>query len=110
MITITPAAADQIRTSADQGGNRDLAMRIAAKRNPDGSIHYGMGFDEQRKDDDVVIPIQGLEIVIDPQSNELMDEATMDFVELEPGQFNFIFMNPLDPNYMPPKKKRKKTS
>jgi len=46
-------------------------------------------------------------IFIDPQSHELLEDATLDFVELEPGQFNFIFMNPLDPNYSPVKKSQK---
>jgi iron-sulfur cluster assembly protein len=26
----------------------------------------------------------------------------MDFVEIESGQFNFIFLNPKDANYSPP--------
>jgi iron-sulfur cluster assembly protein len=26
----------------------------------------------------------------------------MDYVEMEPGQFHFIFLNPKDPNYQPP--------
>ena len=30
--------------------------------------------------------------------------ATLDFVELEPGDFQFIFLNPNDPNYVPPVK------
>jgi len=32
----------------------------------------------------------------------LLDQATMDYVEIEPGQFHFIFLNPKDPNYRPP--------
>ena len=39
MITVTPSAADQIRLSARQGRMEGLPMRIAATRNPDGSIH-----------------------------------------------------------------------
>jgi iron-sulfur cluster assembly protein len=26
----------------------------------------------------------------------------MDYVEIEPGQFRFIFLNPKDPHYTPP--------
>jgi iron-sulfur cluster assembly protein len=32
----------------------------------------------------------------------LLDEAIMDYVEIEPGQFHFIFLNPKDANYQPP--------
>ena len=31
-----------------------------------------------------------------------MEGATLDYVEIEPGDFNFIFMNPNDPSYVPP--------
>jgi iron-sulfur cluster assembly protein len=41
--------------------------------------------------------------MVPPDSVELLKGATLDFVELEPGQFNFIFMNPNDPEYVPPK-------
>ena len=35
-------------------------------------------------------------------SAELLDNTVLDFVELEPGKHQFIFMNPNDPGYTPP--------
>lgn len=102
MITITPAAAEQIRASAKQGGMQDLAMRIAAKRDPDGSIHYGMGFDDNKHEGDLHLSVEGLDVVISETSKILLDGATLDYVELEPDTFQFIFMNPNDVNYVPP--------
>lgn len=102
MITITPAAADQIRTSADQGGTQGLAMRIAAKRGPDGSIHYGMGFDDNERDGDIHVTSSGIDVVISDASKVLLDGMTLDYVEIEPETFQFIFMNPNDVNYVPP--------
>jgi len=64
MITLTPAAAKQIRASAEQGDMQGLAMRIAAKRNPDGSLHYAMGFDDTRLEGDMHIDADGIEIVV----------------------------------------------
>ena len=89
MITITPAAAEKIQASAAEGDMQGLAMRIAAKRNPDGTIHYGMGFG-------------GVDVVIGESSHLLLEGTTMDFVEIEPGTWQFIFMNPNDANYSPP--------
>ncbi len=60
MITITPAAARQIQRSAQQGQMEGLAMRIAARRNPDGTIHYGMGFDDKPADGDLRITLKAL--------------------------------------------------
>ena len=102
MITITPAAAAQIRTSATEGNMDGLPMRIAAKRNPDGSIHYGMGFDDNQLENDTLVTSEGVEIVIAETSKVLLDGLTLDYVELEPGAFQFIFQNPNDVNYAPP--------
>ena len=104
MITITPAAAEQIRRSATQGGMEGLAMRIAAKRNPDGSIHYGMGFDDSEHEADLHIDSEGIDVVVSETSKILLDGTTVDYVEIEPDTFQFIFMNPNDVNYVPPEK------
>ena len=79
-----------------------LAMRIAAKRNPDGSIHYGMGFDDQQIEGDIHITSAGIDVIIGETSKLLLEGTTLDYVELEPGEHQFIFMNPNDSNYKPP--------
>jgi len=101
MITITPAAAEQIRASARHGQMTGMAMRIAATQNPDGTLHYGMGFDDNRMDGDVHINSEDIEIVVSESSMQLVQGMTLDFVELEPGASQFIFMNPNDPNFKP---------
>jgi len=104
MITITPAAAEQNRTSATQSNMEGMAMRIAARREPDGSIHYGMGFDDDIQDNDVRLTSEGISIVVSEASGVLIDGMTLDFVEIEPGSYQFIFLNPNDANYVPPGK------
>jgi iron-sulfur cluster assembly protein len=101
MITITPAAAAQIKLSADQGKAEGMSLRIAATRNDDHSIHYGMGFDDS-KENDVTVTAKDIEIIVSKSSAELLKDTTIDFVELEPDKFQFIFMNPNDPNYKAP--------
>jgi iron-sulfur cluster assembly protein len=104
MITITPAAADQIRAAAAQDNLDGLAMRIAARREPDGSIHYGMGFDDEIREGDIQLTSAGIDLVVSQASGILVDGMTLDFVELEPGSHQFIFLNPNDVNYVPPGK------
>jgi iron-sulfur cluster assembly protein len=70
-------------------------LRIAAKIE-DGEIVYGMGFDDEREDD-AVIEASGVTLLIAPHSQELLAGATLDFVELHPGEFQFIFINPNEP-------------
>jgi len=101
MIIVTPAAAAQIKLSAEQGKAEGMSLRIAASKNDDNSIHYGMGFDDS-KEDDVTIAAGDIEIIVSTTSAELLKDTTIDFVELEPEKFQFIFMNPGDPNYKAP--------
>jgi iron-sulfur cluster assembly protein len=101
MITVTEQAAEQIRIAARQGGAEGMALRFAGKRNPDGSIAYGMGFDEPGEDD-IQLTSNGIGIVVSPANVELLNGMVVDYVELKPGEFRFIFMNPNDPTYRPP--------
>jgi len=102
MITLTPVAAEQIRKSAAESNSSDLPLRIAAKRESDGTINYGMGFADQHDQNDLSFNTEGVTIVIAPVSLELIKGMTIDYVELEAGQSNFIFLNPNDPNYVAP--------
>ncbi len=102
MITITPAAAQQIKVAAKEGRMEGMALRIAAQRSADGTIQYALGFDDASRADDTRITAEGIELVVAPTSTILLEGTTLDYVELEKGKFEFIFMNPNDPNYRPP--------
>lgn len=102
MFTITPAAAEQIRHSAKQGQMEGMPLRVAVRQDTDGSYQYAMGFADAQSDEDLSCDSEGIKIVIAPSSYELVKGTTLDYVEIEPGQYNFIFMNPNDPNYVPP--------
>lgn len=102
MIKITSKAAEQIRHAAQQSGVTDVVLRIAAKITPEGKYEYGMGFDA-RGENDLFLVSEGISLVMSPQSGELMEDAILDFAELEGGQAEFIFFNPNDPDHKPPK-------
>jgi iron-sulfur cluster assembly protein len=99
MFKLTAAAAEQVQKAARQGGTEGMSLRLAAQQNPDGSIEYRMGFDEVTEDD-IRMSCDGVDVA--PEYVPLLDEATMDFVEIDSGQFHFIFLNPKDANYKPP--------
>lgn len=102
LLQVTPRAAQQIRYQAKQNRMEGMPIRVAAKRNPDGSLHYGMGFDDTGRDDDTVFQCNGVDVVISPMSIDLLNDTVLDYVQLEDGKFEFIFLNPNDPNYTPP--------
>jgi iron-sulfur cluster assembly protein len=103
MIRLTSAAAEQIRESAKQGDTKGLALRLAVTRTPENRFHYAMGFDDTGIAADHSFSSQGIEIVLSKESLPLLEGTVVDYVELEPGRFHFIFLNPNDPDYEPPK-------
>ena len=81
MFTLTTSAAQQIQQAAASSGAQEMALRIAAKIDPDGSKQYGMGFDDPTEED-MKLDLKGVAVVIAG--------------ELNPGEFNFIFINARD--------------
>ena len=104
LIIITPRAAEQIRKSAQAGDSHshDMHLRIAARLDEKGVIEYGMGFDTKAGDDTQVMS-EGITLLISPGSVELLTGATLDFVDLNPGEPRYIFINPNDPSHKSPK-------
>jgi iron-sulfur cluster assembly protein len=95
MLKVTAEAIAQIQNAAQQAGADGMALRIAAKRDFDGSIQYGMGFD-QEGEDDALIDAEGLKVLVATESQPLLGGAVLDFVEISPGNHQFIFINPND--------------
>jgi iron-sulfur cluster assembly protein len=91
MFYLTDAAAKQIQQAADASGASEMALRVAAKKDADGAMQYGMGFDDPNEDD-MKLDLQGIAVVINGESQALLFDTVLDFVELNPGEFNFIFM------------------
>lgn len=101
MIEITKSAAEQILHSAKESGISQTHLRVAVKKNDDNSLHYAIGFDDAITEDDVKVNSNGIDLVISPKSTELASGMTIDYVELDNNEMNFIFINPNDPNYQP---------
>jgi iron-sulfur cluster assembly protein len=94
MFTMTPTAAQRVRQAAEESGATHMALRVAARQEADGSIHYGMGFDDPQAGETPALQMDGVTILIAPTSRTLLAGTVLDFVELEPGDFNFIFIPP----------------
>ena len=89
MLTLSPAAAHEIRAAAPRSGADGLALRVAARLEADGSLAFGMGLDEQREGD-LPLEVDGVQLLIAQPSQPLLEDALLDFVELEPGRPGFV--------------------
>jgi iron-sulfur cluster assembly protein len=91
MFTLTPSAAEQIAAPPKPGRRpAHAARRRQTRRQADGELVYGMGFDDEREDD-LVIDGPGITVLISPRSLPLLENTTLDFTEVQPGEFQFIF-------------------
>ena len=101
MINITPEAAAQILKSSQPSGGTEVYLRLAARLDGKGVIEYGMGLDDKTDGDQLAVS-QGINVLVSPGSVELLTGATLDFVEINPGENRFIFINPNDPSHQLP--------
>ena len=104
MFKITEKAAEQIRLSIAEGNIEDnMALRVAAKKNDDNTLSYGMGFDAKGPED-FIIESEGVEIIIAPVHKALLMGTILDFADTEEADEKvFLFLNPNDKNYQPAK-------
>ncbi len=107
IINITQSAQAQIEVTAKDSGAEGLPLRIATIRTPDGGLDYKMGFDDDGiKDGDSQDQAGNVVVVVSPEDQPLLEGPTLDYVEIEQGQYHFIFDNPNDPGHAKKKKSR----
>lgn len=90
MFTLTSSAATELLAAATRSQAAGMALRVAARQIADGTLEYGLGFDEQREDD-AVVEVAGLRVLVGSPSQPLLDDTVLDFVEIGPSQFDFVF-------------------
>lgn len=91
MFTVTTSAAQELLAAAARSNAAGMALRVAARQISDGSIEYGMGFDDEREDDEPAVA-DGLTVLVGAPSRPLLEGTVLDYVEVAPGRFDFIFV------------------
>lgn len=93
MISLTKEAAEQIRLAAANSDAQGMALRLAAKVNDAGMLEFGMGFDQEREND-AIHESWGITLLISKHSAPYLQDVTLDFTEIAPGQKSFVFLKP----------------
>ncbi len=76
----------------------NAVLRIAIRKLENGEFHYALGFDDAFSNNDIQFKSEGIDLVVSPDSLDLGRDMVIDYVELDSGEMNFIFINPADPN------------
>lgn len=91
MLYISPAAAARITELATQEG--DTMLRIAVTSGGCSGFQYTFAFDAMHTPDDQVFQAGNARVVIDQMSLDLIQNATLDFVDEMMGAY-FTITNP----------------
>jgi iron-sulfur cluster insertion protein len=80
-VVLTESAARRIAALKAQEQAQDAFLRIAVSGGGCSGFQYGFTFDDQRNDDDVIFERDGVGVVVDEVSLDLLNGAEIDFVE-----------------------------
>jgi iron-sulfur cluster insertion protein len=80
-IVVTENAAKRISVLKTQEEAEDAFLRIAVSGGGCSGFQYGLSFDDQRNADDFVFERNGVQVVVDDTSLDLLNGAEVDFVE-----------------------------
>ena len=79
MITLTPTAASKVKTLLEAEGDPGLALRVAVRPGGCSGFSYEMFFDSDVAAEDQTADYDGVKVVVDPSSANLLTGATLDY-------------------------------
>lgn len=92
-ITITEGAAKRIAELREMDGKPDMMLRIAVTAGGCSGFSYGFDLDDTVNDDDLTFEKDGVTVVIDETSLELLKGSELDFKQDLIGSY-FQMSNP----------------
>ncbi|MGF1639633.1 MAG: iron-sulfur cluster insertion protein ErpA [Rhodospirillales bacterium] len=93
LLSISERAAARIAALAAAEGDSALMLRIAVSGGGCSGFQYGFSLDDRRNDDDRLFQRDGVTVVVDDVSLELLKGSEVDFVEDLVGSY-FAIRNP----------------
>nr|WP_297458940.1 iron-sulfur cluster assembly accessory protein [uncultured Halomonas sp.] len=91
-VSITPAAAQQIRQVLDERGH-GLGLRVTVKPSGCSGYSYVLDFADQATGGDVPFEEHGAKVFVAPQALDMLDGSEVDYVSEGLNRF-FRFNNP----------------
>ena len=80
-INLSDAATTKVADLLSQEGNEALALRVAVRPGGCSGYSYEMFFDSEFADDDIVRDFEGVRVVVDGASAELLKGSTLDYTD-----------------------------
>jgi iron-sulfur cluster assembly protein/iron-sulfur cluster insertion protein len=93
VITLTDSASSKVKDLIQAEGEPNLALRVAVRPGGCSGFSYEMFFDTDVADDDKLTDFEGVRVVVDSSSAELLQGATLDYKDGLQGA-GFAIENP----------------
>ena len=94
MISVTQAAAEEIKRLLEKDGKPDWGLRVGVKGGGCSGLSYSMTFEEGGGEHDKEFVEDGVKLIVDPKSYLYLNGMTLDYTsELMGGGFKFINPN-----------------
>ena len=94
MIEVTAVAAQKIQGIMDEQGEKDASLRIIATGVSCSGPQYMMTLDHDRQEDDTLLETEGLQILVDQETANILEGSQIDYLEgLERSGFTIINPN-----------------
>src|SRR5215216_3617463 len=93
MINITETASSKVKELLEQQGKSDHALRVYVRGMSCSGPAFGMALDNEPRPDDTVAELDGVKILVDPQSAPYLEGVQVDYVDSLMGK-GFTVMNP----------------
>lgn len=79
ILTLTPAAIQQVKFLIQKKGNPSLALRVGVKGGGCSGLSYAMTLDENTTERDTVYEMDGLRVIVDKKSAKFLAGTTLDY-------------------------------
>lgn len=81
MIHISDSAAARIREMIEDEETPDLFLRLAVRPGGCSGFSYSMGLDDEEKQDDRILTVNGLKVVVEEESVRYLNGVEIDYKE-----------------------------
>lgn len=93
-VMLTSDAATKVKTLIESEDNSEMFLRLGVKRSGCSGFAYDMFFDSVVDPTDIVNETDGVRVVVDAQSAQMVDGATIDFNDSGLEGAGFAIDNP----------------
>ena len=94
MIDITETASEKVKALLEEQGKEDHALRVFVRGMSCSGPAYGMALDKDARPDDTVVDVNGVKVLVDPQSAPHLEGVKVDYVDSLMGKgFTVVSMN-----------------